>query len=157
MSLFRNEDNFITIDQEWINKLKKAAFESPKHMSRLLVHHSTDDFVQEMIMAFTQNCQIYPNHLEGKSESLVVYEGEIELVNFDEMGNVKEKIQMGAYGSGLPFAYRFNATPWHLMIIKTDVAVVHEYLQGPFEKSEKSNPTWIPTNAEELNSLLGQL
>lgn len=142
-NIFSNKDNFIGINNDWLDKLEGAAKQSERQVSRLLMHTSREEGVQEMLIAFTNQCVITPNRSPGKSESLHVLRGEISLIFFDEDGSVKEKLIMAPLGSGKPFMYRLCSTPWHTMVSLTPVAVVHEILQGPFMQSNETLPGWV--------------
>ena len=63
----------------------------------------------------------------------------MKLVNFDDHGKVTNKYDMEPLGkSANPFMYRFNKCEWHTMVALSDIVLVHEILEGPFEapKSE---------------------
>lgn|SRR3989338_4041392 len=141
--IHRNSNNFIVVDKQWLIRLKNDAKQSEKQMARLLMHHAVNDYVQEMLIAFTDQCNIKPNHSENKTESLQVLEGELLLTIFNEQGKVLEEIEMGPVGSSKPFLYRFHSSPWHTMSAKTPEVVVHEILQGPFVKVEEKEPEWL--------------
>lgn len=142
-NIFLNKDNFISINNDWLDKLENAARQSERQVARLLIHTSPNEAVQEMLIAFTNQCAITPNRAIKKSESLHVLRGEIALIFFNEDGMVKEKLVMAPLGSGKPFMYRLCSTPWHTMISLTPLAVVHEILQGPFMQPNEILPDWI--------------
>ena len=114
-NIFKNEKNFITVNKEWIIKLKNEAKNSEKKTSRLLMHLDTQDHVQEMIIAFGKEAVIPPNKSENKSESLQVVEGKMLLVIFNDNGNVDNKIEMQPLSEGgNNFIYRFNIYIFHI-------------------------------------------
>ena len=82
--LIKNENNFITINKSTIEELKKKALKSPRNMARLLMHISSNDHVQEMLIVFGKNALIPPNKSLNKSESLHLIEGKILLIIFDD-------------------------------------------------------------------------
>lgn len=155
--VFKNTENFIKIDKEWLSRLKREAEVSVKHLSRLCMHRDTQDLVQEMILCFTSSCLISPNSAPGKSESLTVLEGEMLLVLFDDHGQVSGRVEMGPAGSNKVFMYRLCSAGWHTMIPLTDFVIVHECIEGPFVKSTASLPGWVPTKPEELKIFISQI
>ncbi|MBF0523078.1 MAG: cupin fold metalloprotein, WbuC family [Candidatus Omnitrophica bacterium] len=156
--VFKNEENFIAVGKDWMVRLKEAAEQSPKQLSRLCMHCATSDVVQEMILGFTKKCLIPPNSNPGKSESLTVIEGEMLLVLFDDSGKVTQRIAMGPVGGGdKVFMYRLCSSSWHTMIPLTDCVIVHECIEGPFVKSEVPIPSWVPKDKAELESFLKRL
>ena len=70
---------------------------SLRKISRLL-HNSPNDVVQEMVICFEKDSNIFSNCSYGKSESLNVLEGKMKLINFDNEGNVTNKINMEPIG-----------------------------------------------------------
>ena len=151
-AILKNTKNFFTIDKKLIKNIKDEYHKSEKKISRLLVHNSPNDVVQEMIICFGKDSSIFPNCSHGKSESLNVLEGKMKLINFDNDGNVTNKINMEPIGqSNDPFMYRFNKCDWHVMIALSEIVVVHEILEGPFEASKNENPKWVPNNLEDLS------
>ena len=80
--VLKNTQNFFYLDSNFLNKIKSEYRNSEKKISRLLLHNSSKDNVQEMIICFGKDTKIYPNCSKGKSESLNVLEGKMKLINF---------------------------------------------------------------------------
>ena len=57
-SVLKNTKNFLTIDNKLINNIKDEYYKSEK-ISRLLVHNSPEDNVQEMIICFGKSSLIF--------------------------------------------------------------------------------------------------
>ena len=149
--VLKNTQNFFSLDSNFLNKIKTEYQKSEKKISRLLLHNSPKDKVQEMIICFGKNTKIYPNCSKGKSESLNVLEGKMKLINFDNDGNVTKKLNMQPLGSSSdPFLYRFNKCEWHTMVAISELVMVHEILEGPFDNNKTLNPKWVPDNSESL-------
>lgn len=142
--VFKNNEDLIEVNQQWLDYLKEEAKKSPNRRARLLMHHSLQDPVQEMIIAFCKDSTVTVHRTPKRSESLQVVEGEVLIVMFDEGGNITHRFEMGPLGSGKTFIYRIKSVPWHMVIPLTDIVVIHESLQGPFEKVDECFPTWIP-------------
>jgi hypothetical protein len=49
-----------------------------------------------------------------------------------------------------PFLYRFNKCEWHTMVAISELVMVHEILEGPFDNNKTLNPKWVPDNSESL-------
>ena len=155
--VFKNTENFIRVQEDWLTRLKQEAQQSPKRLARLCMHRNTEDVVQEMLIAFCKDCFISPNSAPGKSESLTVIEGEMLLVLFDDEGHVVNRIEMGPVGGSKTFMYRLCSASWHTMIPISEFVVVHECLQGPFVKSQTPIPGWIPRETAGLKNFLQQI
>lgn len=156
--VLKNSQNFFTLDSFYLNKIKDEYYKSEKKISRLLLHNSSHDNVQEMIICFGKNSSIYPNCSSGKSESLNILEGKMKLINFNSSGKVTNKLDMEPLGSSNnPFLYRFNKCEWHTMIAMSDLVLVHEILEGPFKVSKTLNPEWVPKTPESLSIFLKKI
>ena len=152
--IIKNSENLLFVDLEVVENVKKEARKSPRLIARLLMHLSHEDPVQEMLIAMCRGCAVVPNRAVGRSESLQVVEGEMLLIVFNENGEVIQQVEMGSPGSGKAFLYRFTSTPWHTMVPLTEMVVVHESLQGPFQKSSDPLPGWVPTDADDMKHFL---
>lgn len=155
--IIKNSENLLFVDLEVVENIKKEAKKSPRLIARLLMHLSHEDLVQEMLIAMCRDCAVAPNRAVGRSESLQMVEGEMLLIMFNENGEVIKRLEMGHPESGKAFLYRFTSTPWHTMVPITEMVVVHESLQGPFEKSSEGLPEWIPTDAADLKHFLKEI
>lgn len=152
--VIKNNEELLFINSEFVENIKYEARQSPRQIARLLMHISHEDMVQEMLIAMGRECLVTPNQSVGRSESLLVIEGEVLIVIFDNSGEVSQKQVMGSPESKKPFLYRFNNTPWHTMIPLTEMVLVHETLQGPFEESSQPLPEWVPTETSLLKDFL---
>jgi len=155
--VIKNNSDILFVNHEMIEKIKYEALQSPRHMARLLMHLSHEDTVQEMLIAMGRECAITPNSAAGKSESLQIIEGQLLLVIFDMEGNVVRKEEMSAFANNGSSIYRLNSTPWHTMIPLTEMVVVHETLQGPFESSSEPLPSWIPTDSVSMKKFMQEI
>ena len=150
--VLKNSQNFFTLDHAFLEKIKEEYYKSEKKISRLLLHNSPSDNVQEMIICYGKESLIYPNCSVGKSESLNVLEGKMKLINFDISGKVTANLEMEPKGSSSnPFLYRFNKCEWHTMIAISELVLVHEILEGPFTTEKFPMPEWVPDNPERLS------
>ena len=52
--------------------------------------------------------------------------------------------------SNNPFLYRFNKCEWHTMVAISDLVLVHEILEGPFDNKKNPDPEWLPNSNESL-------
>jgi cupin fold WbuC family metalloprotein len=88
---------------------------------------------------------------------LQVVKGELLLIVFDDDGKVVQRVKMGPVGSGEVFLYRLSSTPWHTMIPLSEIVVVHEALQGPFNNSSEPLPDWVPGDSQDLKQFLKEI
>ena len=155
--VIKNNSDILFVNHEMIEEIKHEALQSSRHMARLLMHLSHEDTVQEMLIAMGRECVVTPNSAAGKSESLQIIEGRLLLVIFDMDGNIVRQEEMAPSGNNCASIYRLNSTPWHTMIPLTEMVVVHETLQGPFESSSEPLPNWIPSDNNSMKKFIQEL
>lgn len=77
---------FNRVTPQAIAELKRQADTSEKQRSRLNLHPSVDDAIQEMIIVFSSACRMPPHKNLQRSESVHVIEGSLDLLVFDQEG-----------------------------------------------------------------------
>jgi cupin fold WbuC family metalloprotein len=157
VSVFRHSEDVIVVDEEWIERVKNAARDEPLRRARLNLHHSEDDQVQEMLIAFCGDSLIPPHRHIGKTQSIHVLEGRALIVFFDEHGSPNREVTLGQTGTGLPPLYRLAAPHWYTVIPLDEMVVIHEVNAGPFRKELEPPPSWMPRSYEELRDFIGRL
>ena len=143
LTLPYTSSNFV-VTSENINNLLKLAKINSKRRARINAHPSNDSNVHEMIIAFLKDSYVPPHRHQNKTESFHVIKGEIDVIFFDEKGNINNRINLGNYLSGDPFYFRSNNKNWHTVIIKSDYALIHETTKGPFDASRTEYAPWAP-------------
>ena len=155
--VIKNREELLYINNDIIEQIIEEASQSQRHMARLLMHFDHEDPVQEMLIAMGRDCAVMPNRSPGRSESLQIVKGELLLIVFDDNGKVVSRVEMGPYGSDKTFLYRLSSTPWHTMIPLSEIVVVHEALQGPFNNSSEPLPDWVPGDSQDLKQFLKEI
>ncbi len=158
-----NTEEVVAVDQAMIDRLKRRAAESPRHVFRLCMHRSTDDAVQEMVVAFHEGAYSRPHRHPHSSASIHIIEGEMDVFVFDREGAVTGKHELGVKGSGKAFCLRNEADCWHMTVPKSEFTVMHEAIAGPFVR-ETSNifADWSPAESDTdavatyMNKLYGE-
>lgn len=130
-----------------VEDIKRRAPNGRLRRARVCTHPSGGDPLHEMVIAHSSESYVPPHKHPGKSESGHVLEGEVDVVFFDDDGEVVEVLQLAPYGAGKPFYYRVNEPLYHTMLVRTPVAVVHEVTNGPFDPADTVFAPWAP--AEE--------
>ena len=155
--VIKNSEDLLFINNELVDQIIGEAKQSQRHMARLLLHFDHEDPVQEMLIAMGRDCAVMPNRSVGRSESLQIVKGEMLLIIFDDNGNVVKRVEMRPAGSDTVFLYRLSSTPWHTMIPLSEIVVVHEALQGPFNNSSEPLPDWVPGDSQDLKQFLKEI
>lgn len=146
--VFYAEDRVIQVKSSDVQWLKKQAGGNLRERARLCAHRNTEDLLHEMFIVLSRDTYIRPHKHLGKSESFHVIEGTVDVVVFDENGDVSEVIRMGEYLSGRPFYYRINDPLYHTLIIRSDVLVFHETTSGPFNRADTIFAPWAPEESD---------
>jgi cupin fold WbuC family metalloprotein len=167
-AVYRNIGPIIEVDDATIDMLIEASGMEPKRRARLNLHNSDDDLLHEMIIAFRKDSLNMPHRHVGKSESMYVMRGRVDVVIFDDKGNEMRRRRLGSRdiceGAGnypgyvcLPCMFRMAAPLWHTVIPIDDVVVVHETTNGPFVPGKNMEiPPWAPQE-NELAAWVGGL
>jgi cupin fold WbuC family metalloprotein len=142
--VFSKEGPITTIGPEDIEMLRKAVGQVAKRRVRINIHPSTDDLLHEMIIAIAPSSYIRPHKHPGKSEAFHVIEGEVDVVVFDDSGEIMRVISLAAKGGRHPFYYRLSTAYFHAAIVRSDLLVIHEITNGPFRPSDTIYSSFAP-------------
>jgi len=129
--------------------LKEKANLNSRKRIRVCAHNDKSDSLHEMLIIHERGAYVQPHKHPGKSESMHVVEGLVDVVMFDDAGEIYRVIRMGDYNSGKAFYYRVAAPYFHTLIIRSEVLVFHETTNGPFDRSTTIFAPWAPDDADE--------
>ena len=152
--VFITNDDIAKVDRSDIEWLKAQAAKNPRERVRLCAHLDAGDAVHEMLIVHTKNTYIRPHKHPGKTESFHLIEGALDIVVFEDSGEIREHIPMGDYASGGRFFWRLSTSYFHTVIPRSDVVVFHETTSGPFvRETSKADADWSPDeNDNEANT-----
>jgi cupin fold WbuC family metalloprotein len=145
---FFNNDKIIEITAARLAWLKEQAKETSLGRARLCLHHSPDETIQEMVIAFRGDSYIRPHRHVETRESFHVIEGLLTVFFFEDDGSVSRRLDMGPLGSDKPFLYRLSANLWHTVVPRTEEVVIHETTLGPFRRERTQYPLWAPADGD---------
>ena len=144
------------------NNLKKISKESDLRRSRICLHDNNDDPIQEMIIHFCEDSYIRPHKHKNKSESYLILDGLLDLIYFDDKGNIIERHELSKYDKlkkNNVFYVRTKNQLYHTLLIKSKYAIILEITNGPYNKTSSIFAKWAPNNGHKskvikfLNSL----
>jgi cupin fold WbuC family metalloprotein len=124
------------------------ATRSPRKRARLCAHPSPSDSLHEMLICLARGTYVRPHRHAGKSESFHIIEGELDVVLFDDSGDITDVIEMGPYQSGKAFFYRLMKPAFHTVVVNTPHALFHETTNGPFDPADTEFAEWAPREGE---------
>jgi cupin fold WbuC family metalloprotein len=146
--VFLAEGPIAAVGQAELNALKAAVQASPKRRARINAHPDGDDALHEMIIAIDASSYIRPHKHPGKSEAFHIVEGEVDIVVFDNDGEIDRVVELGAPGSQRPFYYRMSSAFFHTLIIRSELLIVHEITNGPFRPTATVFADFAPDDRE---------
>ncbi|WP_050479699.1 WbuC family cupin fold metalloprotein [Herbaspirillum rhizosphaerae] len=138
----------VTASRADIDHLEELSSRNPRNRIRLCAHNSPENTLHEMLIIHERSAYVRPHKHPGKSESMHVISGRVDLVVFDDAGEVTQVIEMGDYASGLAFYDRVEMPIFHTLIIRSDVLVFHETTNGPFQPGTTVFPDWAPDGSD---------
>jgi cupin fold WbuC family metalloprotein len=141
-------DTTVRVGRQEVDFLKKGAGQNQRNRIRLCAHGSTDDSLHEMFIVHTKETYVRPHRHLGKSEALHVIEGTVDLVTFDDTGDITGVTSMGDYQSGRTFYHRLSEPAFHTLLITSDVVVFHEITNGPFDRADTIWAPWAPEDSD---------
>ncbi|WCL51207.1 WbuC family cupin fold metalloprotein [Leptospira sp. GIMC2001] len=142
--LYPTED-IVHISKEDIQHLKTLAIKNPRKRVRLCAHETPNDSLHEMFIVHMKDCYVTPHKHLGKSESMAVIEGEVDIVLFNEDGSILRIVEMGDLNSGKLFYQRLSSPVYHTLIIRSEFLVFHEITEGPFLREKTAFAPWAPS------------
>lgn len=153
------KDQITILEGEDIKKIKELSSKNPRKRIRLCGHLSQENLLHEMIIIHQKDAYIRPHKHIGKSESIHIIEGEVDLIIYNETGDIQQVIKMGEYSSGKQFYCRMATSVYHTLIIRTDFLVFHETTNGPLNPVQTIFADWSPleSDSENINKFMSEL
>jgi len=147
-----SEAALTTVNQSDIEHFKQLSSLNPRKRIRLCAHPKPDDGLHEMLIVHERGAYVRPHKHPGKTESTHIIEGLVDVVIFDSIGQITSVVSMGDYASGRTFYYRMATPVFHTLIIRSDVLVFHETINGPFDRRNTIFAPWAPEDGD-VNSV----
>ncbi len=138
------EEEIVSINKQDMQQLKDMAVLNPRQRIRLCTHKTPSDKLHEMFIIHTSECYVRPHKHVGKIESMSIMEGEVDVVLFNENGEINKVFNMGAPDTGKLFYYRLKGPIYHMLLIRSPFLVFHEITEGPFLRQQTIFPEWAP-------------
>ena len=147
--------DFVTprMSHENKNKLLELYRKSPRKRHRFCFHQNPSVDLHDIVICYDKDTYVPPNKHVGKSESILVLQGNLEFFIFSESGQVCEFYELGAVESGLPFYLKVPPNTWHgLRAVGDTPCVIKETISGPYEKDSLKWADFAPAEREDDNS-----
>lgn len=147
--VFYLEDRAILVGRQETEFLKEKVGANERSRIRFCAHQGPEDPVHEMFVTLTRISYVRPHKHLHKSESFHLIEGSMDLIIFDEEGNVVKVIHLADRSSGGHFYFRFTEPLYHTLRVTSDLVVFHETTSGPFQKSDTVFAPWSPEEKDK--------
>jgi cupin fold WbuC family metalloprotein len=141
-------DEEVKVGRPDVESFTREAALTSRRRIRLCAHDSVENTVHEMIIVHPRDAYVRPHRHPGKPESLHVIDGEVDIVLFDEHGEMLDVYAMGDYASRKPFFHRLTDAKFHTLIIRSEWLTFHEVTSGPFSPTGTEFALWSPGNDE---------
>lgn len=124
----------------------KASRSSPRLRMLLPIHRGQEDLVQRMVNFLQPGTYIQPHQhpREHASETIVVLNGSLGFLEFDDGGEVTGTFRLGK-GSLIDIEPRV----WHSMVVLAPDTIIGEFKRGPFNGEDKTFADWSPGEGSE--------
>ena len=142
--VFLSTQRLFSISKSDIQNLVEIAKSTKRNRVRYCSHNDALEVVQEMFIVHPFEAYVRPHKHIDKIESILVLDGEVDYVIFEDNGEVKEVVSMGDYRSGKSFYQSVRADYYHTLLIRSEWLVFLEITKGPFNKNETIFSEWSP-------------
>ena len=128
----------INITNEDILECLQEAKQESNLRSRILMHDTTDNPIQEMLIVLDHDSYVMPHSQSNRIKSYIVISGKMRFISFDDVGNITETCTLSDKASDSRII-RFDSSSWHTVVAISDNVIYVEIAEGPYHGS-----TWAP-------------
>ena len=143
--VYHSKETFFSLNKEDITKLINLAKKTPRNRIRYCSHSSDQDALHEMFIVHPKGAYVRPHKHINKIESMLVIDGEVDYIMFDDNGKIDNVVKMGDFETKKPFYQTIRKEKFHTLIIKSEWLVFLEITQGPFNKEDIIFAEWSPS------------
>ena len=137
------------INKKDIDKLVSMAKNNSTGKVRLCSHLNQKESVHEMFIVHPKGTYVRPHKHIKKAESMIVLEGKVDYLIFNDNGKVREIINMGDYKSGNSFYQSTSSNTYHGLLIHSEWLVFLEITKGPFISEDTLFASWSPESSDQ--------
>ncbi|WP_004472205.1 WbuC family cupin fold metalloprotein [Leptospira santarosai] len=142
--VYHSIHQFFSLQKNDMNVLTEIAKETKRKRARICSHLNSNELLQEMFIVHPKDTYVRPHKHINKPESMMILEGEVDFIAFDEAGGIKDILSMGAYHTGKIFYDSMRSSMYHTLLIRSEWLVFLEITKGPFKKEDTIFAPWSP-------------
>jgi cupin fold WbuC family metalloprotein len=131
--------------------LVEARKDSARGRTRILMHPNSTSKLHEMYVLYGKETFIRANKHIDKDESVYVLEGIVDVVLFENSGNISEVVRLEANSDNNGCFILLPANQYHSVIIRSVSALLFESTPGPFDPTVTVYADWSP-GEDDLDS-----
>jgi len=150
--VFVARDPIVQVGSCEIDFIKGQSAINSRKRARICMHKSNEDTLHEMIIAISANSYIQPHKHLNKSESFHIIEGEVDVIIFDDIGNITNIIELGDLTTNKKFLYRLDQAMFHTILLKTEFLIMHEITNGSFLQDQTLLASWAPLENDSIKT-----
>lgn len=145
-----SDERVVTVSAGDLVFLKEAAARNSRKRVRFCTHAGLEDKTHEMFIVHGKDAYVRPHKHLGKSESFHTLEGEVDIIVYDDNGQVTKVIEMGDMASGKVFYYRIDEPLFHTLRIRSEWVCFKEVTAGPFNREATLFAPWSPEETDTV-------
>ena len=149
--VYHSKESFFSLSKKDVNELINLAKNTTRGRVRYCSHSSDQESLHEMFIVHPKGAYVRPHKHIDKIESMLVIDGEVDYVMFDNDGNVDNVVKMGNYESKKSFYQTIRKDKFHTLVIKSEWLVFLEITNGPFDKENTVYAEWSPKESDTLS------
>jgi len=144
-----------TVTYDLICKLISETTKSPRNRANHNLH-TNDSETSRFINVGNKKTYWVPHYHSDKWEDVVILNGTLGILKFDDLGNVIEKIKLDGMRT---FCVEIEPREWHTFVALRPPVAVFESKKGPYDaKTDKVFAPWAPAeDSEEGKAYLEKL
>jgi cupin fold WbuC family metalloprotein len=146
--VFRTKPGVVSVSRADLEYMRSEANRTVNKRICLCVHQSDKDQLHEMFGVYTHKTFFGDKLHFGKDKSLHILEGEADLIIFDEVGNIRDLVQLGDRTKDKNIFVRVPQGVTYSLIVRSEYLIVHEATSGPFNREETLWADWSPLDSE---------
>ena len=132
--------------------IRQAAKNSPRRRARICAHKANDDTLHEMLIALVSGGYIRPHKHLQKAESFHVLEGDIDVFIFETNGTLARVIPLSGSNAKKSFYYRLPPNIYHTVLVRSELAIIHEVTNGPFDPESTIQAPFAPVEIDATSA-----
>jgi cupin fold WbuC family metalloprotein len=135
------------VTAETIVDLLARAAAAPRRRMNLNLHTEMSDPIGRFLNGGLPGTYVRPHrHRIGRWELVNVLEGALDVLIFDSVGKIEERLTLGNGRAGL---IEISGGDWHSFFFRPPAAVVLEVKPGPYEPQlDKEFAEWAPVEGD---------